>query len=523
MKRAKHTLSNYRLLTCDMGELIPVGLQEALPGDTFDLSSSALIRVSPLAAPVMHPVNVRIHHFFVPHRLSWKFADEESGDHGWENFITGGPDGMDTSSVPVLNPVMGSGLEGTLYDYLGLPTVDPATAGDTYGVSALPLAGINLIYNEYYRDQDLIIERAFGDPSVPNIAWGKDYFTAARPWTQKGPEVTLPLGTQAPVKGLGVASSFDFNLAAGTPVYESGSFVGVTYDTYAQVESDSPNQSVLVRSTAAGTPGSGTSAGRPIPDIYADLSAAGAININDFRRAFALQRYQEARSRYGSRYTEYLRYLGVTPSDARLQRPEYLGGGTARINFSEVLQTAEDSAISPRTSFGVGDLYGHGVAGLRHGRIRRFIEEHGYIHSFISVRPKGIYINGIPRTFLRRSKEDFWQRELQHIGQQEVWTNELYPVDFDVEDPVTVFGYQDRYQEYRETPSQVTGEFRELLNYWHMARDLDDTVELNDDFVNCVPTKRIHNVTTNDALWCMVNNHVVARRLVSRSASGKIL
>jgi len=499
-----------------MGNLIPIGLQEALPGDTFQLSSSALIRVSPLAAPVMHPVNVRIHHFFVPHRLAWKFADPESGDHGWEEFITGGPDGMNDDTVPVLNWVMGSANEGTLNDYLGLPTVAPVTPGDTIGVSALPLAGINMIWNEYYRDQDLQTERLFSDVTLPPIAWGKDYFTSARPWTQKGPEVTLPLGTKAPVEGLGVLTTFDFNLTNQSILESIDGSSPVTYPFAAAVSSDSPNQSMQVRGTGAGS-------GAVRPMIFADLSAAGAININDFRRAFALQRYQEARSRYGSRYTEYLRYLGVTPSDARLQRPEYLGGGTSRINFSEVLQTAEDSAISPRTSFGVGDLYGHGVAGLRHGQVRRFIEEHGYIHSFISVRPKGIYINGIPRTFLRRSKEDFWQRELQHIGQQEVWTNELYPVDFDVPDPATVFGYQDRYQEYRETPSQVTGEFRELLNYWHMARELDDTVELNDDFVACVPTKRIHNVQTNDALWIMVNNHVVARRLVSRSASSKIL
>jgi len=256
--------------------------------------------------------------------------------------------------------------------------------------------------------------------------------------------------------------------------------------------------------------------------IYADLSSAGAINVNDFRRAFALQRYQEARARYGSRYTEYLRYLGVTPSDARLQRPEYLGGGTTRINFSEVLQTAADTPTEPRESFGVGDLYGHGIAGLRHRPIRRFMEEHGYIHSFLSVRPKGIYMQGINRTFLKQTKEDFWQRELQHIGQQEVWKGEVYLQNANTDVRAT-FGYSDRYEEYRNTPSFVAGEFRDVLDYWHMGRDLPFDVELNDDFINCVPTKRIHNVQTNNALWCLVNNHVVARRLVSRTASNSIL
>ncbi|UDN67659.1 major capsid protein [robinz microvirus RP_86] len=510
MKRNKFTLSNYRLFTCDMGELIPVGLTEALPGDTFQLASSALVRVSPLAAPVMHPVTVRLHHFFVPHRLVWD---------GWEDFITGGPDGMDASSPPTETTPAGNGggaIEGTLWDYLGVHGLATSCA-----LNAMPLYGINKIWNEYYRDQDLATERLEDDITIPNIAWGKDYFTTARPWTQKGPEVTLPLGTQAPVVGIGTDSAaFNYNLANVTTVRETNSSVDgnpdtTTYPFAALMSSTSPSQAAYIRGTNSGT-------GRK-PMIFADLSAAGAININDFRRAFALQRYQEARARYGSRYTEYLRYLGVTPSDARLQRPEYLGGGTTRLNFSEVLQTAQDEPVGDRDSFGVGDLYGHGVAGVRHRRIRRFIEEHGYIHSFMSVRPKGIYMQGINRTFLKTTKEDFWQKELQHIGQQAVWDGEiLLPTGGGA--PMTqTFGFSDRYEEYRTTPSYVAGEFRNTLDYWHMGRDLVGPIALNEDFIKCVPTKRVLNVQTTDALWCMVNNHVVARRMVSREASNSIL
>ncbi|WNK13872.1 MAG: major capsid protein [Microvirus sp.] len=501
MKRSKHTLSNYKLLTCDMGKLVPVGLQEALPGDTFQLSSSAMIRVSPLAAPVMHPVTVRIHHFFVPHRLVWD---------KWEDFITGGPDGANADTWPKVTLDVNSGTnKGTCWDYYGVPVSNAGTGADL-PVSVVPIWGYNKIWNEYYRDQDLQAERAVDDGSVANIGWGKDYFTTARPWTQKGPEITLPLGTRAPVIGMGTpAAGYNFNLT-NVASHEGGGEQR-TYATGAQVSSASPAQAMVVAQDDD-HPG--------YPGIYADLSAAGQLSINDFRRGFALQRYQEARARYGSRYTEYLRYLGVTPSDARLQRPEYLGGGSCKINFSEVLQTAGVGVNPSREDFGVGDLYGHGVAGMRHGSVRRFIEEHGYIHSFLSVRPKGIYMNGVHRTFLRETKEDFFQRELQQIGQQEIWKAEIFAGDTTVP---TVFGYQDRYAEYRETPSTVAGEYRNLLDYWHMARNLPASTALNEEFVKCVPTKRIHNVQTNDSLWCMVNNHVVARRLVSRNANSIIL
>lgn len=498
MKRQKHTLSNYHLLTANMGQLIPVGFQEALPGDTFQINSSALIRVSPLAAPVMHPVTARIHHFFVPHRLVWP---------EWEDFITGGPDGMNADSPPTMT-VPAQGGPKTLLDYLGIPT---NAAGCQ--VSALPIYGINRIFNEYYRDQDLAPERALTDTSLPNIAWGRDYFTTARPWTQKGPDITLPLtGGKIPVMGI---------MTDMTGVYSSSN---VSYK-----RSDGTSQTY---GTSTGTKWAAAAASPWMfweenpdhpgyPNAHVDLGSASQISVNDFRRGFALQRYQEARARYGSRYTEYLRYLGVTPSDARLQLPEFLGGGSTRLNFSEVLQTAEVTAGPDRETYGVGDMYGHGIAGMRSNRVRRFIEEHGYLFTFLSVRPKAIYMNGIHRTFLKATKEDFWQKELEHIGQQEIWQNEIYAQAGQTE--ADVFGYQDRYREYRETPSIVCGEYRDVLDYWHMARSLPPTTALNEDFVKCVPTTRIHNVQTNDTLWCMVNNHVVARRAVSKSAYARIL
>lgn len=470
MKRSKHSLSHYKLLSCDMGELVPVGLVEVLPGDSMQQATSLLLRVSPLLAPVMHPVHVRIHHWFVPHRLVWD---------DWEDFITGGPDGMDESVFPTITLAdPGSGDVGQLADYLGCPPEN-----DGLEVSALPFRGYNLIFNEWYRDQDLVTELVIDTGSgadtttetdLQNVAWEKDYFTTARPWTQKGPEVTLPLTGDAPVKTTDVSYSAS-NVAADAN--------GVIY--------------------ANGTPVADK-------DLFADLSGVTSATIDEIRLAFALQRYEEARARFGSRYTEYLRYLGVRSSDARLQRPEYLGGGKQTIQFSEVLQTAEGT--DP-----VGELRGHGISAVRSRRYRRFFEEHGYIFSLLSVRPKTIYVQGLHRTWNRRTKEDFWQKELQHIGQQEVQNQELYVPHTT---PEGVFGYQDRYDEYRRAESGVSGEFRTTaLDYWHMARIFSSDPTLNSTFVTSNPTKRVNAVSTNDVLWIMANHSIQARRMVSRTGS----
>jgi len=478
-----------------MGKVVPVGLTEVLPGDTFDHSANVLIRMSPLAAPVMHPVTVRLHHFFVPNRLVWEMA---GGTGSWEDFITSGPDGNDSQTVPTVNT---TGAEkGGILDHYGIPQAN------NMEVNALPLAGYNLIYNEWFRDEDLKTERAWNTLTTGSCAWEKDYFTAARPWPQKGDSVTLPVAGTAPVLGIGVGDTESFASNA-TPLRETG---GTEYGTGTKTVSTSGD--VWVEEDSQ-TPG--------YPAIYADLKQAEAVSINEFRRAFALQRYAEARSRYGSRYTEYLRYLGIRSSDARLQRPELIGGGKARVSISEVLQTGPEATTPPARDYGVGDMYGHGVAAMRSNRYRKFFEEHGYVHTLMSVRPKSIYRDGIHRTFLRRTRDEFWQRELQFIGQQEVWEGEVFRRSPSL--AYNTWGYQDRYSEYRNNPSQISGDFRDTLNYWHLAREFTDTPALNAAFVDCNPSKRIFNEQTQDSLWVMVQHRQVARRLVSRSAAGKIL
>lgn len=488
MKRSKFSLSNYKLLTGDMGELLPVGLTEVLPGDTIQQATSALIRVSPLMAPVMHPVQVRIHHWFVPHRMVWE---------DFENFITGGPDGNDASVFPTITIGAGGVSIGDLGDYLGVP-VDV----DNIEVSALPFRGYARIWNEYYRDQDLqnkaIISLASGadittSTALKKVCWEKDYFTTSRPWTQKGDEISLPLGTTAPV------------VSDGTPIHLAGSTQGTSRHVQSGVNGGPFTGLELEAMDVWENLKFGTGTG-----LEADLTNATASTVNQLREAFALQRYKEARARYGSRYTEYLRYLGVKSSDARLDRPEYLGGGRQTIQFSEVLQTGvttdgDDTA-------GVGNLRGHGIGALRSNRFRKFFEEHGYVFTFMSVLPKTMYAQGLARHWNRRSKEDFFQKELQFIGQQEVLNKEIYAAHADPDDP---FGYQDRYDEYRRTESSIAGDFRDTLDHWHMARIFAGEPTLNDSFVTADPTKRIHAVTTEDVLWIMANHSIQARRMVA--------
>lgn len=490
MKRSKFSLSNYKLFSCDLGELVPCGLTEVLPGDTIQQATSALIRCSPMVAPAMHPVHARIHHWYVPHRLVW---DE------WEDFITGGPDGMNASVFPTITFASGAAV-GSLADYLGVPT---GIAG--LEVSALPFRAYAMIWNEWYRDQDLQAELALDTDSgtdtttnvaLQNVAWEKDYFTSSRPWEQKGPAITIPLGTQAPVKGIGFNGGFSAGPSPSLRVSPTGT------DTYANY---ALGGTMYVNATGS-TPTSN-------PNIFADLTNASAVTVNVLREALALQRYEEARARYGSRYVEYLRYLGVRSSDARLQRPEYLGGGKQTIQFSEVLATAETDDTP------IGSLKGHGIGAMRSNRYRRFIEEHGYVLSFLSVKPKTIYAQGLPRTWNRRTKEDFWQKEFQHIGQQEVLNKEVYAAHAS---PNGTFGFQDRYDEYRRSESTIGGEFRSVLDFWHFARIFGSSPALNADFVKCVPPERPFAVPSEDVLYVMANHKIQARRLVAGTGSSFI-
>lgn len=510
MKRSAHNLSSTRLLTCNMGELVPIGATEVLPGDTVQHATSLLVRASPLLAPVMHPVHIRVHHWFVPYRLVWANGIDDS----WEAFITGGHDGLDASVFPTIS--FNNIALGTLGDYLG---VTPLVAS-ARSISALWFRAYALIWNEWYADQDLdtklTIDLTGGvdsttNTTLKNVAWEKDYFTSSRPWTQKGPAVSLPLGTRANVLGIGI---FDQGSVPTTNVTVKESDATTTeyatawtVDPSAGAGADNKTEA-WIRQNATTT----------YPDIYADLSSATAATINELREALAIQRYEEARARYGSRYTEYLRYLGVRSSDARLQRPEYLGGGRETIQFSEVLQTSVTTSGTPST--GVGSLLGHGIGAVRSNRYRRFFEEHGVVLSLMSVLPKTIYVNGTSKHLIKTAKEDYWQKELQHIGQQSILNKETYSAHTT---PDGVFGYQDRYDEYRRTESTVHGDFRTTLAHWHLGRVFASDTALNATFVGSNPATRIYQSATADTLLVMGYHSMQARRLVSKEGTSSIL
>lgn len=503
MKRSKHSLSHYKLTSLKMGGLYPVGLVHVNPGDTFQHATSCMIRCSPLVTPPMHPVHVRIHHWFVPHRLLWD---------NWQNFITGGPDGLNASAFPTITFPKANIVPQSLCDYMGLPAAVGGTANDIT-VSALPFRAYALIFNEWYRDQDLTtaltISQADGNDTTTNVAlqncaWEKDYFTTARPWTQKGPVVDIPLAGSAPIKGL--------TIQTGQVSAASGS-VGFGPTSAQDITNTQPAWNPALQTMFISAQSNAAASNTNRPQIFADLTGVSATDIDTLRKAFAVQRYEEARARYGSRYTEYLSYLGIRSSDARLQRPEYLGGGKQTIQFSEVLQTGVTTGGS---TAGVGNLAGHGIGAVRSNRYRRFFEEHGYVITLMSVLPRTIYVQGIERHLLYRVKEDFWQRELEHIGQQQINLAEVFG---DTATPTNVFGYQDRYDEYRRVESKITGQFRtSILNDWHFGRIFSSAPTLNSSFVVSDPTNRpFADQTGDDTLYAMLSHSIQARRLVAKT------
>lgn len=485
--RNRHNLSHYRLLTHDMGQLVPVGVQEVLPGDKFNHRSRAMLRVQPLLKPVMHPVEVRIHHWFVPNRIIWS---------DWEDFITRADSDLTIPTITLTNQARGS-----LADHLGIPC-DGTT---DYELNALPFYAYNAIYNHAYRDQNLISEVAQDDLNLKYIAWQKDYFTTARTEPQFGDaaiDIPFATGSKAPVKGIGTENQ-TWNDTSGS-VYETGEtastdfgsdafIIGTTSGTRVYIDQDPDN---------AGFPG-----------IFADLSAAAGagINVNDMRSAIAQQKFLEHRNRFGGRYEDYLRFMGVRPRDGRLSDPEYLGGGKNVISFSEVLSTADSGAL------GVGDLAGHGITGVTTRPYRRYFEEHGYVISLMSVRPRAIYSQVLHRHWLRSTVFDFWHKELEAQGPQEVFTKELYALNANSTD---ILGYQGRHDEYRAIQSYVSGEYRDggSEEDWHFARDFASAPALNQSFIDCVPTDRVYADTATPELYSMVTHSIRAVRPVSERA-----
>lgn len=537
-KRNVFNLSYENKLTMNMGELVPIMCMPIVPGDKFRVNTEALVRLAPLVAPMMHRVNVYTHYFFVPNRLVW---DQ------WEDFITRGIDGEDAPVLPRFNvrsDWYGEGISslisnGTLWDYLGLPSIkkigtqvissdrNAVSLPDGFKVSSLPFRAYQLIYNEYYRDQNLtdpidIYLGSGAEPTYPGIrdlltlrrrSWEKDYFTSALPWLQRGPEVTVPVG--------GAFGDVVVDPSAGKQKFvnkEGNTFVPLTTASAGMLQVGQPGAtpSVSGQLLSGNTSGAFNSQSNVWLDPNGTLKVNGdeaGISIQDLRTSNALQRWFERNARGGSRYIEQiLAHFGVRSSDARLQRPQFLGGGKMPIAVSEVLQTSSTDATSPQAN-----MAGHGIsAGVNNG-FKHYFEEHGYVIGLMSIMPRTGYQQGVPRDFTKFDNMDFYFPEFAHLSEQEIKNQELYVSDDPTYNEGT-FGYTPRYAEYKYHESESHGDFRGNMSFWHLNRIFADKPNLNTTFVECNPSNRVFATSgiEDDKFWVQIYQDVKALRLMPK-------
>lgn len=499
-KRNFFDLSHEVKLSGKIGKLIPIMLIDAVPGDIFTDSSEIMLRFMPMPAPVMHRFDVTTHTFAIPYRLLMEQSE-------WEDFITGGPDGTAEPVLPYFTPAqietegLGALMQNsTLWDYMGLPRATLNGGLPANQISSLPFRAYQLIYNEYYRDQNLITEveipQNMGielDANLENLltlrnrAWEKDYATSALPWTQRGAEVALPL---------------EINYLDQSELYHSDG--------------------------SAWTPGAGLADGGGTGLIDEIAMEAGRVEnidqdsllvtINELRRTVRLQEWLEANARGGARYTEQIYvHFGERVPDYRLQRPEYLGGGKQPVVISEVLASASSAEADNNE---VGDMAGHGLSVGRSNRWSYKCVEHMFIMTIMSVTPRSCYQQGVPKRFLRRNKFDFFWKEFANIGEQPILNMEVYfrhQVAEQANNEAT-FGYTPRYAEYKYEQDRVHGAFRSSLSYWHDGRIFSSPPTLSEEFIEIdvegQGLNRIFYVTAagNDHLLVQIFHHLKARR-----------
>lgn len=511
MKRTKFDRSHVYKTTFDSGKLIPVFVDEILPGDTTRMSVNYFARLATPIKPIMDNIYLDWFFFFVPNRLVWEH---------WQNFCFEQED-PDDSTDYVVPTVSANGNSknayiGSLWDYFGLPV---NTSGNLSGINALPFRGVYLIWNEWFRDENLqkSVKIQKGDtnevlnsarsseqPSwvftsgtniVPGFACpprGKrhDYFTSALPWTQKGPGVSIGLAGTAtlvdpsPVTGYFVQQS---NNSLGAAQLSGDGGVHGVYTGNGSLNYQGGGYDVSIAGHAVKGSNTATVTAQPgsswlSKNSYADLDSSSIFTINSLRTAFQMQKFYERLARGGSRYTEVLRsFFGVVSPDARLQRPEFLGSFTKMVNVNPIAQTSATDNTSPQ-----GNLSAYGVTAAKfHGFTKSFVE-HGYVFGFVCARADLTYQQGINRMWLRSTVYDFYWPTFANLGEQAIELREIYAQGSEAD--TTVFGYQERYAEYRYKPSQITGKFRSSvvngsLDKWHLSQFFKNAPTLNEEFI----------------------------------------
>lgn len=502
--RGVFDLSHEKKLSLDFGQLVPTMCMEMVPGDKFDIANHVIIRMQPMIAPVLHEINATIHYFFVPSRLCWPKVDSSGND--WETFITGGVAGTSTPILPKWNVATANAVEGSLWDYFGLPVVTLTTNFTTTFPDAavpmdLPKRAYNLIFNEYYRDETLTTEININTSETVQLrSWTKDYFTSALPWSQRGTAPAFPItGSTSAVWSANVIGTLPYpNVNATSPTtmsHAAANFFPANGGTKSALELGVPTHTPA--QLAANT---------------VSAAALSTFTVNQFRLNVVIQRLLERNARGGIRYTEFLQSsFGVHPRDERLQRPEYIGGVKTPIIISEVLQTSSvTSAPTPG-----GTMFGHGLTASSQFAGSYSAQEFGYMIGILSVMPKANYQQGIPKLWDRATRYDWPYPEFAGLGEQEVKNQELY-LTADSQNQVT-FGYQGRYNELRYERSTVHGILRSTLNYWHLGRIFSSRPVLNTAFVQLSSSeltslKRIFAVTSQPGLIAVVGNIVKAYR-----------
>lgn len=487
--RSKFNRSHVLKTTFDEGKLIPIFVDEVLPGDSFKLKVTTFTRMATPIFPVMDNLYLDTFFFFVPMRLIWdnfqKFMGEQENPGDSTDFLIPTYQANNTTAVDV----------GTLGDYFGLPTV----ANVPFNI--LPFRAYWLIWNEWFRDENLQ-DSAPVSKADAGQAWSKttqvngfnwydcaprgkryDFFTSCLPWPQKGPGVELPIGTTAPVNGVSAlgTSNQHFGGMANLPFSSVASQYSEDHYTFFPVGLSGQSSVPVVDFTADNIVKMPSSSN----PWSVDLSSATAVTINSLREAFQLQRYYEKDARGGTRYIEKIKsHFGVTSPDARLQRPEYLGGHSDRININPVVQTSSTDSTSPQ-----GNLSAFGVSGARyHGFSKSFVE-HGYIIGLANVRADLTYQQGINKMWSRKTVLDFYWPSFAHLGEQAVLNKEIYAQGTSQDNEV--FGYQERYGEYRYKPSVITGKFRstyaQSLDAWHFSQKFENLPTLSNQFIQDHP------------------------------------